>query len=216
MEKEMLEIWKMYDHRLKKSLSVQKQLETDISKIKAQSLLGTMRPVKIFTILTGLLWVGAGGYAVIWLLLNTFPAFPDFFLISAGLQVLLTALALGIYLYQYVLIRQTDIFEPVLVTQEKISRLKSSTLLVTRVLFLQLPLWTTFYLNTDKLSDPFYLLVNGTVTIAFTAVSLWLFFNIRYQNRSKKWFRLMFSGREWDPLFKASEILTHIQEVKGS
>src|SRR5690606_12848116 len=115
-----------------------------------------------------------------------------FFLISASVQVVLTAIALLIYLYQLITIYQLDITDTILKTQEKLASLKISTLWVTRVLFLQLPVWTTFWWNETMFTDWNLLqwTMTVTVTVLFTSVAIWLFFNIRYENRNEKWFQL--------------------------
>ena len=52
------------------------------------------------------------------------------------------------------------------------------------------------------------------LTGAFTYLALWLFWNIKYENRDKKWFRLIFNGREWDPMLKSMELLNQVEEFK--
>lgn len=146
----------------------------------------------------GLLWV----VFVDTLIINLFSVASPFFLISAGIQVLLTKLAIGIYLYQMILIQQVDISAPIVSTQEKIARLKSSTIWVTRLLFLQLPVWTTYYWNESMLENGnvwLYAIQIIITATSFTYLAIWLFFNIRYENKDKKWFRLIFNGKKWDP-----------------
>lgn len=209
---EIIHLWKSYDKKLEENLSFNRQNAADITHMKVQSALASMKPLKIFTLLAGIIWV-------IWvdsILINTFHFASPFFLISAGIQVLLTKLAIGIYLYQLVLIQQVDVNAPILDTQEKLSRLKASTLWCARLLFLQLPLWTTFYWNQSMLDHG-----NGwlyglqiIVTLSFTYVAFWLFIHIRYENSHKKWFRLIFDGKEWNPVIKAMELLQQVEEYR--
>lgn len=209
----IISLWKSYGEKLDESLLLNRQNATDITKMKVHSFLSSMKPLKIFTILVGILWVGF----VDLLIIKSFHVANPFFLISAIIQVLLTKLAIGIYLYQLVLIQQVDISEPVLATQAKLARLRSSTLWVARLLFLQLPVWTTFYWNAGMLTNGNALLyiIQAIVTLSFTGMALWLFFNIKYENREKKWFRLIFSGREWDPVIKSMEMLRQLDEYKN-
>ena len=51
-------------------------------------------------------------------------------------------------------------------------------------------------------------------TLSFTVIAIWLFFNIKYENRNKKWFQLIFSGKEWTPLMKSMELLDQVEEYK--
>lgn len=212
-DNQIIELWKSYDKKLEESLVLNRQNAEAITRVKVQSIVRSMKPVKIFMILAGILWVGF----VDVLIVNLFSVANPFFLISAGIQVLLTKLAIGIYLYQLILIQQVDIDEPVLATQEKIARLKASTIWVTRLLFLQLPVWTTFYWNAGMLKNgnPVLYLIQALVTGLFTFLAIWLFRNINYANRDKKWFKLIFNGKEWNPVIKSMELLGQIHEYRN-
>jgi hypothetical protein len=209
-DNKLLELWKSTDKKLEESLRLNRQNAEDITKIKVRSFLASMKPLKLFTLLVGILWVGF----VDLLIIKSFPYASPFFLVSAGIQVLLTKLAIGIYIYQLILIYQVDVGEPVIDTQENLARLKSSTLWVTRLLFLQLPVWTTFYINADMLKNAgvVFFLVQVPVSLVFFFIAIWLFMNIKYKNREKKWFRLIFSGREWDPVIQSMDLLDQIRE----
>ncbi len=209
------ELWRASTEKLEELIVLNKQHTEDITKMKVHNFVASMKPIKIFTIIAGILWVGSGSVILTNLFMYAFDKISLFLLFSAAIQVLLTAIALILYIYQLILIYQVDISQPVLETQEKLARLKSSTLWVTRILFLQLPVWTTFYLGEYHFTNgsPF-LIVQTIVTISFTWLAIWLFFNIRYENRNKKWFRLLFSGKEWDPLLKSLELLNQVDGYK--
>ena len=213
---EILNLWRAYDKKLEDSLLLNRKNAEDITKMKVQSALASMKPLKIFTLSVGLLWVGFGGMIVINLFVTAFSTVSKFFLFSAAIQLLLTAIAIVIYLYQFAVIHQVDINAPILKTQEHLARLKTSTLWVARVLFLQLPLWTTFYLseNIFKNGQPVFHIVQGAITLSFTYAAFWLFFNIKYENRDKKWFRLIFDGKEWNPVMQSMELLNRIDTYK--
>jgi len=209
---EIINLWKSYDKKLEENLLFNKKNAEDITKIKVQSFLSSMKPMKIFIVLFSLVWVGF----VDILIFNIFTVASPFFLVSAVIHVLLTKLAIGIYLYQLILIFQVDTNEPVVATQDKLVRLRSTTLWISRLLFLQLPVWTTFWWNEVMLREWNVLqwLISGSVTLAFAIAAIWLFFNIKFENRDKKWFRLLFNGIEWNPLIKSMELLSQINEYK--
>ncbi|MFM9950471.1 MAG: hypothetical protein ACKV1O_21220 [Saprospiraceae bacterium] len=213
----MIELWKSYDKKLEENLILNRKNTEDITKMKVQSFIASMKPLKIFTILVGLIWVGLVGTVVANLFIHAFAEVSKFFLFSATIQLLLTAAGIWIYLYQLIVIHQVDISEPVLATQEKIARLKSSTLWVTRLLLLQLPVWTTFYLSEGMLKNGniWMYLVQFLVTGSFTYLAIWLFLNIKFENRDKKWFRLIFDGNEWNPVMKSMELLGDIESWKN-
>jgi hypothetical protein len=214
---ELIHLWKTYNRKMDETLIIHKQTAEDITKIKVLHVLGSMKPIKIFTIIIGFLWFVLGAIALTNIYLHAWAESSKFFLFSTTIQIILTAVALGLYIYQLILIYQVDISDAVINTQEKIAKLKSSTLLITRILILQLPVWTSFWWTEQLLRDWNLLqwIIAASVFFLATFVSLWLFFNIRYENRDKKWFKLIFSGREWTPLLKAMSMLEHIEEYKN-
>lgn len=209
---DIINLWKSYDKKLEENLVLNKKNATDIIQLKVQSLLKSMRPIKLFIIITGIVWV----IFIDVLIINFFHIASPFLLISAVIHVLLTKLAIGIYLYQVILIYQVDISEPVLATQNKLASLKSSTLWVARLSFLQLPIWTIFYWNKSMLENGNFWLyaIQFIVTVSFIVISVWLFFNIKYENRDKKWFQLIISGIEWNPVIKSMELYREVEEFK--
>lgn len=215
-ELELKKLWQTTNDKLEESYVINKKNTEEITRMKVYSLLGSMKPIKIFALSVGILWVVIGGIALSSIYLNSFSEANKFFLFSASIQVGLTAMALFVYLYQLITIYQVDITDPILRTQEKLSNLKRSTLWVTRLLFLQLPVWTTFWWNETMLTDwgVFQWVITLFFTVLFTTIAVWLFFNIKYENRNKKWFQLIFSGKEWTRLIKSMELLEQVEEYK--
>lgn len=212
-QSEIINLWKAYDRKLEASLMLNKNNAIQLTKLKTKSLLSSMTPLKLFTIVVGMLWVFVGGTLISNLFVHAYASVSPFFLYSAVIQLLLTAIAIVIYLYQLVLIHQVDITDTLIITQKRLTHLKSSTLWVARILFLQLPAWTTFYLSMDMIESgnlP-YILINAMVTFIAISISVWLFVNIRYTNREKKWFKLIFEGKEWTPVIKAIELHEEIE-----
>jgi hypothetical protein len=213
---EIINLWKSYDKKLDDSISINRDLSLEITKMKSYALLQSMKPVKIFALFAGLIWVVLGGYIVVNLFRYAYADVSQFFLYSAAIQLVITAIALIIYIYQLVLIQQVDLSESILTTQSRLSSLRSSTLWAARILFLQLPLWTTFYLSENLLQNgnKALLIINVILTLAFAFAGLWLFVNIKYENREKKWFKMIFQGKEWNPVIKSMELLRDIEEYK--
>jgi len=213
-EKEIKLLWQSANEKLDRSLQVNKTNTDDIARLKVQNFLASMKPTKVFALIVGIIWVIVLGSILANLIVNHLDEVSLFFVFSGTIQVLLTAITIGIYVYQINLINKIDFSEPVLTIQEKVSKLKISTLNVTRLLFLQLPVWTTFYWNEKMFVAENWLLwiLQGIVTLSFTYVALWLFFNIKYENRNKRWFQLMFRGKEWKPILQSMELLNQIKQ----
>lgn len=215
-ENEFKLLWQSANEKLLDGLSVNKKNTEDITRLKIDNLLSSMKPIKLFTVGAGILWVFLLGGFTANLLFSATGSVSPFFLGSASIQILLTAIAIGFYIYQLNLIAITDFSEPVLAIQEKLSKLKVSTLNVTRILYLQLPVWTTFYWNEKMfVADNLILwIIQGAITLTFTVLALWLFFNINYENRNKKWFQWIFKGKEWQPILQSMELLSQIENYQ--
>ncbi|WP_425635932.1 hypothetical protein ACPUEN_10995 [Algoriphagus yeomjeoni] len=209
---ELQQIWKSYDQRLQEQLVFSRKNAFEITKMKVKSELTGMRPIKIFTVLLGILWV----LFLDVIFINLFSAANLFFLVSAGFISLVNKVAVGIYLYQLILISSVNINSPIIGTQKKIAGLVTSTLWVTRILMLQLPFWTIFFLSSSEIGtgNLLFWVIQVLVTIAFAGLAIWLYINIRYENRDKRWFKFLFGSYEWGPIMKAREMLIQIEEYK--
>ena len=211
------ELWKTANEKLEENFILNRKNTEDITRLKVQNFVSSIKPIKIFAILVGILWVGILGTVVVNLFIFSFSKISPIFLFSLAMQVVLTAIALIIYIYQLITIYQVDLTEPILNTQEKIASLKTTTLWAAKLMFLQLPVWTTFWWNETMFTDwnflqwSILLLYTGSLTF----LSLWLFFNIKFENRDKKWFKFIFNGKEWTPLMKSMELLAQIDEYKA-
>lgn len=215
-ESELKQYWATANEKLEMSLLLNKINTDELKQLKVYHFISEMKAIKLFTLICGILWVGIGSGILSRIFIFQYTYANKFFLFSATFQIALTAIATIVYLYQIITIYTVDITEPVLKTQEKLSRLRSSTLWVARILFLQLPVWTTFYWNESMLENGSLVLwiIQTLVTLFFIFAALWLFFNIKIENRDKKWFRLIFEGKEWTPLMRAMELSQQIKEYK--
>ena len=199
----------------------QKSDKTSLDKLTKRNVshfLSSMKPIKIFTLLVGLLWVFGIGYVLIKLSINAYDQVSLYSLYSAYFQVMLTAMALILYIIQLITLYSIDFDKPVVILQKTLMKLKASTLNVTRILILQLPFWTTFYLNESMFKNgtlPVFIL-QGAVTISFTYLSLWLFFHLKFENADKWWFKLLLQGKEWEPLITSIGILNDMEEKGAS
>ncbi|MGJ1203827.1 hypothetical protein [Sphingobacterium lactis] len=215
-EIELKELWKSANEKLEESTLIARKNTEDITRIKLHNFLSSMKPIKIFTLLAGIIWVGSGTIILSHIYVYAFSEANKFLFFSAAIQILCTLIALWIYLYQLIKIYGVNIYDPILETQEKLVQLRISTLLSARILFLQLPVWTTFWWNQAMVADWNLLqwVTTISVTLSFSSAALWLFFNIKYENRNKKWFKLIFRGKEWIPLMKSMELLEQVEEYK--
>lgn len=215
-ENELKFLWQSASEKLQNSLKINKKNTNEITKLNVQNVLSTMKPKKVFLIIFGVIWVIALASLLSNLLINHLQEASLFFMFSVAILLLLNVFAIAVYVYQIDLINKIDYSEPVLIIQKKISILKISTLNVARILFLQLPVWTIFYWNEKMFvaENWVFVAIQVMVALSFTYFALWLFFNIKYENKNKKWFQLIFRGKEWQPILQSIEFLNQIEEYQ--
>ena len=206
---EIKNLWKTYDEKLDQVLSINQKLATEITKTKAMSALARAKPMKIFGIVVGIPWIIFLGT----LLMIGILRGGIFFTSSVAAIMVITIISLTIYIYHLILINQVNNTDSVVEAQEKMAKIKTSSIRGTRIAFLQLPFWTTFHLNMAMFENPNLLLIGVQVliTVLFTFAAIWLYKNISLENMNKKWMKLLFSGREWDSVVRAIGILDQIE-----
>ena len=57
-----------------------------------------------------------------------------------------------------------------------------------------------------------FFIIQGTVTLSFTYLAIWLYFNLTFENADKWWFKLLLNGKEWEPLMTSIGILNDLEE----
>jgi hypothetical protein len=211
-------LWQIGNEQIAISQKSDKTSLDNLTKRNVSHFLSSMKPIKIFTLLVGLLWVLGIGYVLLKLTINAYDQVSLYFLYSAYFQVMLTAMAVIIYIIQLSTLYSIDFNKPVVILQKTLIKLKASTLNVTKILILQLPFWTTFYWNESMFKNGTLALfiIQGTVSLSFTYLAIWLFFHLKFENADKWWFKLLLQGKEWEPLITSINILNEMEDGVSS
>lgn len=216
---ELKQLLDSYNHRLEeaKLLNLQSwvlnlQCFEELLKQKSRNKLKSLFNFKLSAITLGILWI----FFLVFLLINSLEIKKIFFVISVAAILFFNMYAVAIYWYHLILIRKINNSETVIETQEKISRLKVSTLNSARILFLQMPFYCTFwwsmeFINSSPLS---FWCISVPIALLFTGFSVWLFRNISIKNAGKKWFKFLFNSPEWNWLISANNFLNEIEAFK--
>lgn len=216
---ELKNLLESYNHQLEESkvLNLQSwvlnlQCFETLQKQKAKSKLKSLINFKIVAVALAILWVLFLGY----LLYYSMEMSKIFFVISAAAIILVTSIAIIVYLHHIFLISKINKGENVLKAQETIARLKLSTINITRILFLQTPFYCTFWWNIEMIvNEPAaFWLISFPIALLFTFASIWLYKNISIKNVNKKWFKFLFNSPEWVSLIKANNFLEEIESFK--
>lgn len=205
------EIWNFsqekWDRQSKKDFLISK------GNLKIKSNLSKIKPSKKVGVILGILWI----IIIDTLTINLWMHANWFFIISAILQSLITKIGVGLYIYQIILINQVDGSNSVIESQKRISELEISTLWVARILTLQLPLWTIFYINSTMIENGtiFLWVFQCLITLAMLTFSMWLFVNIKYENKEKKWFKFLIGENMFFTISNSIKILEDIHSLEN-
>ena len=180
---------------------------------KAKSKLTSVAAIKVLGIVLGLLWVwllGSLGFAA-YIVGNLF------FAVSAGIVMLISIIAIIVYIKHLVLIAQIKESDTITYTQRKLAELQTSTLKITRILFLQMPFYSTWFITPTLLANAGagWLIVQIVCTTVLTFLSIWLYRNISFKNVNKRWFRILFGNSEWTGVTQAISFIKEIDEFKN-
>ena len=208
-EVQLLQIWKSYDEKLEKSLSLNAQTIAEIQKLKAASALHSLKGVKWLGILLGVVWVLVVG--VLWWHSLSFSKL--FFVVSAALHLIISVIAIGVYIKHLVLIHQFDNSQSIVEAQQKLVMLNTSSLQILRLLLVQLPVFSTFYITFDWIqqSPLSFWLIQVPIVLLQAALGIWLYRNLHYKNRDKKWFKWLMGSGEFAPVKRAMDFLNEIK-----
>jgi hypothetical protein len=125
--------------------------------------------------------------------------------------------AVVVYLYQIWLIGQIRLDQPLVRAQQQISRLQVATVDVVRVLWLQTPLYCTWFWDASwvSLHNTRFLYIALPATLLFTTAGIYLFRELKLENLNRPWIRKwMMTGPEYSTLVQAKALLDDIQSLR--
>jgi cobalamin synthase len=211
-ESQIMQLWKSYDARLEQSLSLNTRNFNEIRKMKASSALRPLKSVRWLGIAVGILWSIIVG-ALTW---YAWTVSAYFFVVSAVIHLIITAIAVMFYIRHLMLIDQFDNSQAIVEAQEKLVILRDSNLRVMGILFLQLPVFSTFYINMEWIikSPVSFWAIQVPFVLIQAILGIWLFRNLNSKNVDKKWFSWFVHKGEFESIRKAMGLLNEASEIK--
>ncbi len=203
-------IWHSYDNVLEKSLNLNTHLLEKLQIQKVRFSFQSLLRVKIFGVFIGIGFLLFLGY----LLINHHTQI--IFSVSIAMVLIFNTIATIGYTRHIILISKINLSKNIAYTQEKLALLQSSIIKHFRILCLQLPFHTTWFIPDALLTEgsTTYWAVQGTVTGLFILATVWLYRNISYKNINKKWLKKLIEGDGGTTVSKAMLFIAEIEEFK--
>jgi len=219
MEDEYLKgVWNSPNNEIENFLDIDDQSFETIQIRKAKSKLRSLLFPKIVGIALGLGWIAFMFMLIYFCVLYSPISVGKFFFVGSISMILLsTGFAVFLYVKDIFTIKQIDNSRSVTITQRKLATLQFSIMKSVRILWLQLPFYTTWYLS-------YQLIVHGSIifwivqiflTGLTTWFAIWLFRNINYMNLNKNRVRNFMSGYGFYSVIQAMDFIKEIDNFKN-
>ncbi|MFM2327648.1 MAG: hypothetical protein RIR31_1850 [Bacteroidota bacterium] len=207
----LINLWKAQDEKLDKTMKLNLYLLESLQKQKAQSKLNGLARLKLVAVILGVIWALFLGVLIYGNQLQNI-----YFTVSVGMIMLITILAVALYIKHIFLIRELDYTQSITNTQKKLSKLQASTF-NSRFILLQTPFYTTWFWSTEMIetSGIKFWLISVPIAALFTLMAIWLYRNLTPENMHKKWVKaLVKNDPEHISVMQAQDFLNEIEEFK--
>lgn len=209
---EIINLWKQYDEKLEKSLSLNQKIINELQQQKAKNALKPAKRIKYFGVVVGIIYVAF----LLFLLLNSLSFQKIFFAGSLIAIIVFTLIALIAYVFQVKLINEIDNSENIIQMQHKLSKLQASTIKIAGILFLQTPFYATWFISFKWIEDSpqSFFFIHLPIVFLLAFAGIWLYRNINQKNTDKKWFKFLFGSPEWTSTVRSVEFLKEIENFE--
>lgn len=213
---ELIHIWKAQNEKIEKTLAINNILLKEVVNNKAKNSLKSLVRLKTAGIVSFIIYLLLLGYALTYAIGHYSSAW-NYFIISIGAIFLINVKGLTDYIKHLSWTKNINYNGSVLEIQSQLSRLQLSIINHAKIMCLQFPFFTTFYLTNLWFPQNVglgYILFQIVLTGSFVALSVWLYRQHTLENLQKKWFRKMIAGSGGKPVMEAMEFYNEMEEFK--
>lgn len=189
-------LWKEHYQKIDQSLLINKRLLHEMLTEKAQSSIRSLVRGKAFGVFAAVVYLGLLGFVLFVTIAHYRPAF-NYFLFSIGAIFLINLKALYDYIHHLILLGKVDYDGSVMDIQGKLRALQVSLVQHCKIMVLQFPLWTTFFLSSTWFPGQVglgYILIQVLLTGSFVWLAIWLYRKISMKNLENRWVSLFVNG----------------------
>lgn len=205
-------LWKEQYQKIDQALAINKQLLIHSLEGKAKSAVSSFKTVRWTGIIFGIFWCVAVGFVLIvsWGYTNWF------FKSSLFIHLLVSVTAIGLYVYHLALLHNFNNSQNIVQAQKQLIRLQRSNLRTLGLLWLQLPVFSTWFMSTEWMqnSPATFWFIQVPVVLVQLFAGIWLYKNLDYKNHEKKWFKWFVSKGEFGKINKANALLQEIDALE--
>ena len=215
-DQDLLAIWKSQDQKIEKVLAMNVLLLQDQMTRKAKKALIGLQAEKITGIVFGTVYLFILG-AILGAGIKGGSSAGNYFLWSIAAIFLVNLKIFIDYVRHLVMSLKIDFSGPVAQIQSQLIKLRLSLIRSVRYIGFQLPFYSTFHLHGSWFPSEANLagiIIQGVITLSFTAVAIWIFVKFRPENANQKtvkWLLWIAGIKEVD---RSLEELNELEELK--
>jgi hypothetical protein len=210
---ELINIWKTQNAKIEQTLAINKLLLKETIARKAESSLQGLVKLKTAGIVAFVFYLLILGYALFYAISN-YSSASNYFIVSVSAIALINIKGFADYIKHLAWTKHINYDGSVMEIQKQLSRLQLSIIDHAKIMCLQFPFFTTFYLSNNWFPQDVgftYIIFQIILTGSFIYFSYWLFKNHKPENLNKKWFRNLIAGSGGKSVEKAIEFYREME-----
>ncbi len=213
---ELINIWKEQNAKIEKTLAINKRLLKEAIGRKAESSLQGLVKLTTTGIIAFVFYLLILGYALFYAISN-YSSASNYFIVSMSAIALINIKGFADYIKHLVWTKNINYDGSVMEIQKRLSKLQLSIINHAKIMCLQFPFFTTFYLSDNWFPQDVglpYIIFQIILTSSFIYFSFWLYKNHKPENLNKKWFRNLIVGSGGKSVGKAIEFYREMEEFE--
>lgn len=214
--KEFIALWKTQNAKIDEVIAVNQALLERLTHQKAKNALRGLSNLKKAGIVSFVLYLLFLGYGLQYGLRH-YSSDWNYFMVSVMAITLINIKGLADYIKHLNWVRAVNYDGSVVQIQQQLSKLKLSIVDHVKVMCLQFPFFTTFYLSSSwfpQNAGLFYVIFQIVLTGSFAYLPYWLFKTPNSELLNKKWFSSMIAGSGGKSVIKAIDFYKELEGFK--
>ncbi|TAG30315.1 MAG: hypothetical protein EAZ13_08290 [Sphingobacteriia bacterium] len=214
---DFVKLWKGHYEKIDQSLAINKQLLREITNQKAESSMQSLIRHKQRGIIAVTVYLLILGILLFFSIAEYKPE-KAYFIFSVMAIFIVNLKAMYDYIKHLIWAQRINYNGSISDIQQQLSKLQFSIISHTRIMCLQFPFFTTFYLSNKWFPQEVgigYIMFQVILTGSFVYLSYWLYKNHTIENLNKEWFKNMIAGSGGKQVLKAMEFYKEIIEFKN-
>ena len=213
---DFITIWKAQNTKIEQTLALNLKLLREIVDGKAKTAVRSLTMLKSTLLFFGVLYL----FALVGLIsfaLSRYSTAWNYFIVSVAAIFAINLYAVITYIKHLVWLQEINYDGAVADIQQKLSELQLSIVNHTRIMYLQTPFFTTFYLSSNwfpQLTPWPYILSQLILTGAAIYSSWWVYRNMTPENMDNKLIKSLLNGSGRETVQKAMDFYKEVEEYK--